>query len=244
MAFQPSSLRGDFCNVGSIPTMGSKLLSFNPLLYEGTSATTQEEGGSPLPTLFQPSSLRGDFCNEYGDTLVSGTVITFQPSSLRGDFCNVVMRPGDVLKVLFQPSSLRGDFCNAHRSRRAPRRHPVSTLFSTRGLLQLCSCSSWWRSSPCFNPLLYEGTSATEPAGVQPNMCSKFQPSSLRGDFCNAPAKVEPKPTEPFQPSSLRGDFCNALRVDSVPVRPGVSTLFSTRGLLQRSPCSSTSSRS
>jgi len=85
----------------------------------------------------------------------------------------------------------------------------VSTLFSTRGLLQRFGTAGPASGSRSFNPLLYEGTSAT--GAIEDTLGGQILVSTL------------------FSTRGLLQPEDPAL----VPAPRGVSTLFSTRGLLQ-----------
>ena len=176
---------------------------FNPLLYEGTSATDSCPGVPMTPECFNP-------------LLYEGTSATQRWSSTKRS------------NLQFQPSSLRGDFCNGHGRHAGRAGDEVSTLFSTKGLLQPGTCN------------MVSGQCVFQPSSLRGDFynlgwCSPdrdgdgFQPSSLRGDFCNPPPSRASRPRRSFQPSSLRGDFCNDARVLAERHAREVSTLFSTR---------------
>jgi len=181
--FQPSSLRGDFCN-GFQVKLADRIAKF------------------------QPSSLRGDFCNS-GRTSVVAPLASFQPSSLRGDFCNPPAPPLATSPLSsFNPLLYEGTSATARRVT-LPVGGPVSTLFSTRGLLQ-----------PQANEYLH----------CQGGVSTLFSTRGLLQRF----GRITPSfGGGVFQPSSLRGDFCNVVVNVNVPGAGSVSTLFSTRGLLQ-----------
>jgi len=159
MKFQPSSLRKDFFNPAPV-TWCPGSVCFNPLLYEGTSTTSV--GARPIVTAtgFNPLLYEGTSATRRppGQVVRDGR---FNPLLYEG---TSAMTPGcspSGTPARFQPSSLRGDFCNYSIFDSGEHDTDVSTLFSTRGLLQLNKSTPVPLATPRFNPLLYEGTSAT-----------------------------------------------------------------------------------